>query len=90
MGRNSITLQVNGEVKDEPEVDATLQQFYSTKVERVLFVAADPGVQYEKVIRFIDRTNGVVDHLIISLLTPGAEREVCLGVRMPDRPFAPY
>ncbi|MBS1824703.1 MAG: hypothetical protein JST93_05245 [Acidobacteria bacterium] len=88
VGRFGVKL--NGERKSKKEIEVQLHQFYRTKVERILFVRGEPAVTYQEVVQFIDTANELVDYLVISLLTPSAEREPCLGVRIPEVPLAPW
>jgi biopolymer transport protein ExbD len=75
------TVRINSEAISSESLAESLRERYQVRVERVLFVKADPDVSFQKVIGAIDVARAAVNNLYVALLTPAVEQEPCLFIR---------
>jgi biopolymer transport protein TolR len=65
-------MHLNNEDTDEQKLGARLEQIFKTRAERIVFVKADPDLEYETVAKAIDIAKGAaIDK--IGLMTPKVE-----------------
>ena len=70
---NDRSVQINNESIQQADLADRLKQIFRTRVERVLYVTADPNVVYQRFAELIDLGRGLVDYVVI--LTPSVERQ---------------
>ena len=80
---NANSLRINAETISHESLRERLREVYQVRAERVLFVAADPDVSFQEVIRIIDVARGSITNLDVSLLTPTSQKEPCLFIKAP-------
>jgi biopolymer transport protein ExbD len=85
-GLSAEGIQLNGEHISRAELARQLRRIYSTRAERVLYVRADPGVEFQQVAELLDVAESSVEDLHVRLLTPALERDPCLSI--PTMPLA--
>ena len=73
-------LQLNAKPISNAGLGIQLNEIYSVRAERVLFVAGDSDVSFQEVAETIDVARGAVQHLYLGLLTPASAKEPCLTV----------
>jgi len=65
-------MHLNNEDTDDQKLGARLEQIFKTRAERIVFVKADPDLEYETVAKAIDIAKGAaIDK--IGLMTPKIE-----------------
>jgi biopolymer transport protein ExbD len=80
---NTNSLSINAEKVSPENLGGRLRELYQVRAERVLFVAANPDVSFQEVVRIIDIARGAVTNLYVSLLTPAAQNEPCFFIKVP-------
>jgi biopolymer transport protein ExbD len=78
--------QLNGEHITKTELARQLRRIYSTRAEKVLYVRADPGIEFQQVAELLDLAQSSVEGVHIRLLTPALESDPCLFI--PPMPLA--
>ena len=66
------SMKINQEDTDMKRLGTRLEAIFKTRAERVVFVKADPDLEYQSVAKAIDATKGAgIDK--VGLMTPGVE-----------------
>jgi biopolymer transport protein ExbD len=78
------SLKINGETVSNEHLADRLREIYQLRVERVLFVKADPDAGFQELVNVIDVAKGSVPNLYVALLTPASQTAPCwfMHVRM--------
>ena len=66
------SMKINQEDTDMKRLGSRLEEIFKTRAERVVFVKADPDLEYQSVAKAIDAAKGAgIDK--VGLMTPGVE-----------------
>lgn len=71
------SLKINAETVSKENLADRLKEIYQVRVERVLFVKADPGASFQEIVSVIDLAKGSVPNLYVALLTPASQTAPC-------------
>jgi biopolymer transport protein ExbD len=74
------SLKINGETVSNEDLADRLGEIYQVRVERALFVEADPDASFQEVISVINFAKESVPNLYVVLLTPASQTAPCLFI----------
>ena len=80
----SRSVEIDGQPIDATAFGSQLERIYRRQVERVMFLKADPELEFQEVVSLIGRAKHAVPNLHIGIVTPAVEKEPCLAI--PYRP----
>jgi biopolymer transport protein ExbD len=75
-------LELNKEKLNAAELRLRLEQIYSLRGERAVFVDAEPDVEVRQVIAVLDLVNQTSQDIHVKLITPRNRKDICPDVPM--------
>lgn len=79
------SFMINSERVPIERLNGRLREIFRSRAERILLVRADPELSFQEMATAIGIAEGAVSNLYVALLTPEAEQEPCLFIRMPRK-----
>jgi biopolymer transport protein ExbD len=80
---NDRSFKINSERVPIENVRGQLREIFLPRAERILLVRADAEVSFQEVVTAISIAEGAVSNLYVALLTPEAQKELCLCITRP-------